>query len=425
MKTKYAIILLVFVLLLAGCSNQTLPNYTLNTVDVTESFQASASSSAEISPQKEYTTYPLKRPADHVLGNYYYYKNSKVICYYDVDIQRKIVLCSQPNCTHSSEDCVAYLGGNENTQYLIDGDIAYALIVNAENGGKVQLVSRNIVTEETDVLWNLSPKSQNTVRQNFDLSIDGDTAFLRFNQFDMQWDENGGYSEQNIANYAYGIDLKTGNHELLIKGDIPSVDGLGFEGDSLICEATTENYLLVRCVGTFEELPLNMEDYLKENPYGDYNEYLSTIQWPEVAYYSVNRKTGERVKICGDEGQAKLQDATGAFCGKKMSFADGDTICIYDGYTGQVTRCFTRENIAMQMYKDGRIIYNIRKENGGYDYYWYDLSSGETQQFQFGENTMIFSIYEETADYFYGNIGGSNRFISKQDWYNENYDAAF
>jgi len=108
-----------------------------------------------------------------------------------------------------------------------------------------------------------------------------------------------------------------------------------------------------------------------------------------------------------------------------MSFADGDTICIYDGRTGQVTRCFTRENIAMQMYKDGRIIYNVCMEDGSWEYYWYDLTTGQMQQFQKGESIMIFAVHEETADYFYGYSNGENRFISKQDWYNENYDAAF
>ena len=81
------------------------------------------------------------------------------------------------------------------------------------------------------------------------------------------------------------------------------------EGDSLIGKASTEDYLLVRCVGEFEELPLSMESYLAKNPYGDYVEYLSTLQWPEVAFYSINRKTGERIKICGNEAESKMQEA--------------------------------------------------------------------------------------------------------------------
>ena len=110
---------------------------------------------------------------------------------------------------------------------------------------------------------------------------------------------------------------------------------------------------------------------------------------------------------------------------KPVSFTDGDTVYIYDGRTGQITQCFTQENMGMQIYKDGRIIYNVGKTDGGYDYFWYDLTTGDTQQFQSGIDLMTFSISEETADYFIGYYKGSNRYISKQDWYNENYDAAF
>lgn len=424
MKTKCTIIVLLLAFLFGGC-NQELTDYTLNTVATTQNLTESTGETIEKMPTKEYTTYPISRPADHIQGNRRYYKNSRTICYYDVDIQRKIVLCSQPNCTHSNESCFAYLGGNENTQYLVDDSIAYALIVDMEDEKKAQFISRNIVTGETDVLWDLSPENQDTMMQNFELSLDADTVFLTFNQYDMMWDENGSYSEKNIFNYAYAIDLNTGDRELLLRDEIPYVDGFALDGDSLIGKASTEDYLLVRSIGEFKELPLGMEDYLESNPYGDYEEYLNTLQWPEVAFYSVNRKTGERTKICGDEANAKLQDITGPFCEKKMSFADGDTICVYDGHTGKVTRCFTQKNIGFQSYKDGRIIYNVRKEDGNYEYYWYDLTTGETQQFQSGISIMVFSVHEETADYFYGNYNGSNRFISKQDWYNENYDAAF
>ncbi|MBE6928547.1 MAG: hypothetical protein E7467_08730 [Ruminococcaceae bacterium] len=423
MKTKCAVLFLLLSVLLGGCRRE-LTDYTLSTVQTTETSEVSTSNAAEQKTHYEYATYPVKRPADHVIGNCYYYKNSRVICYYDVDIRRKVVLCSQPNCTHGSEECVAYLGGNGDTQYLIVGDTAYALVVKMEGEKTVQFISRNVVTGETELLWDLSPKNPDTIMQNFEFSVDGNTAFLAYEQFDICLSELGEYSEQNKATYAFAMDLTNGEREQLMKCDIPYIEGLALQGDSLICQATTEDYLLIRCVGEYEELPLGREAYLKENPYGDYEAYLNGIPWPGSSYYSVNRRTGERFFICR-EGAAKIQDSTGPFRDKKMSFADGDTICIYDGRTGQVTRCFTRENIAMQMYKDGRIIYNVCMEDGSWEYYWYDLTTGQMQQFQKGESIMIFAVHEETADYFYGYSNGENRFISKQDWYNENYDAAF
>ena len=76
---------------------------------------------------------------------------------------------------------------------------------------------------------------------------------------------------------------------------------------------------------------------------------------------------------------------------------------------------------------DGRIIYNvwIDEEGGDSEFYWYDLTTGERQQFQKGVSLMIFSITGETTDCFIGQMNGIEKRITKQDFYNENYDKAF
>ena len=113
-----------------------------------------------------------------------------------------------------------------------------------------------------------------------------------------------------------------------------------------------------------------------------------------------------------------------------MALVDGTTVCVYDGYTGQVTPYFEQDRIGLLTLLDGRIVYNVYPEEGSgteeWDFFWYDLTTGESRQFQEGIGTMVFSVHEETADYFHGSYNGrSNCFISKQDFYNENYDAAF
>ena len=109
-----------------------------------------------------------------------------------------------------------------------------------------------------------------------------------------------------------------------------------------------------------------------------------------------------------------------------MFFADNDTVFMYDGHTGQVTPCFTQADVILIRYYDGRVWCNTRAEyETDAEFYWYDLQTGEKQQFQKGVSPMIFSIHGETEDYFYGLGPGTTRGISKQDFYNENYDAAF
>ena len=417
---KRMVLILFFSLLLSGCSRE-LTDYTLDTVPTNESYEEATTIPGETKPYLEYKTYPVDRPADHIQGNVYYYANSQIVSYYDVDIRRRVVLCSRPSCTHSSEECKAFLGGDYQAKYQVVGDVAYALVNDYPKGGKVRFISLNLVSGKRSILWDLTPAGEEIYIENLDFSIDNNTAFISLLQYEIVM-ENNVYMEQNKASYAYALNLTTGDNVLLFKSEIPSLPNLSVPGDFLVPQVCTEEFLLIYDMEDFAEMPISKEEYYKKNPGGDYSAYLSDL-WPDGAYYSINRETGARTRICG--GAAKLQDLYGPLRERKLSFADGNTICIYDGRTGEVTQCFTQEEIGLQMYKDGRIIYNTCKEDGGYDYFWYDLTTGETQQFQSGVDDMIFSLHEETADYFIGYYKGSNRYISKQDWYNENYDAAF
>lgn len=59
-------------------------------------------------------------------------------------------------------------------------------------------------------------------------------------------------------------------------------------------------------------------------------------------------------------------------------------------------------------------------------WYWYDLTTGETHLYEdYDLEPAVFSIYKETADYFIGWRPDGRKYISKQDYYNENYNAAF
>ena len=107
----------------------------------------------------------------------------------------------------------------------------------------------------------------------------------------------------------------------------------------------------------------------------------------------------------------------GAFRDKQMSFVRDDKMCIYDGRTGQVTEYFTNEDICMHRLADGRIFYTL-EENGEYSHWYYDPNTDEHHE-------RILPIRGETQDCFRIYTDKGYRFITKQDFYNENYDAAF
>ena len=118
---KKCLIVLVISLLLCGCTPQ-MQDYTLSTAPTEQLLPTDSMVPLETRPYREYATYPVEHPAPNVWGNMVFSTKSKIVHYYDMELRRQVVLCSQPNCTHSSEDCTAYLGGSGSTTYQVVGD---------------------------------------------------------------------------------------------------------------------------------------------------------------------------------------------------------------------------------------------------------------------------------------------------------------
>ncbi len=430
MKRIISAILLISLFVLCGCREQP-PDYTLEVPITAEtSIEPSTMETTRIKEYREYTTYPVEQPKGNIAGNTYYYSNSRVIRYYDPELRRGVTLCTQPNCTHDDGRCTAYLGGDNSTHYQVSGNMVYAIVDYTESDGRILFVERNMITGESRTLWDLTPE-ENMVREDVGFSVCDDVVFLAFREFEIDWKSDGTtYCEKNVKNYSYEINLLTGERELLLVGEAPSLEGFYFSGDTIDVSLCTEDFLVINDMDYVGELPMSEETYLQKNPEGDYSDYLieSLRQFNTSSHYSVKRKTGEKKRIYGNVAEAHHQDSA---CkrDKKVVFTEGDRVCIYDGRTGEVTSYFEQENIGFLNLMDGRIFYNVcgTTEDGSqmYTYFWYDLQTGERKQFQEGVNLMIFALQEETKDYFYGYYNGGMKFISKQDFYNENYDGAF
>ena len=425
---KRILILLLSVLLLCGCTPR-ISDYTLATVPTTVGTTEAPIETTQPKEYREYATYPVEHPAPNVWGDMYFSTRSKIVHYYDMELRRQVALCSQPNCTHNSENCTAYLGGSGSITYQVVGDVAYALLEgNEEDDNTIQFVAKNVVTGERRLLWDLTPEKDNTTIDYLDFIIAGETAFIQFRQYDMEETVTDGVFHWENANniwYIYEIDLVTGERTVLSADEVPYADYTLWYGDCLALRATTEDYLLMIDYEQPAADILSHEEFYKKYPDGDFEAYIFE-NFQDYEYVSVNRKTGERKRICGNAQEARIQDSN-VYRDQKMSFVNDGWVCVYDGCTGEVTRYFEQENIGFQNLLDGRIIYNvwIDEVGGASEFYWYDLTTGEKQQFQKGVSPMIFSIRGETEDCFIGLYKGIEKRITKQDFYNENYDNAF
>ena len=410
---KRILILLLSALLLCGCTPQ-IPDYTLATVPTTVETKEAPIETTQLKEYRDYATYPVEHPTDNVSGNLWYEERSLIVSAYDTDLRRKVVLCAQPSCTHNDRDCPAYLGGGIGTVYLVWGDVAYALIDDSEKSGKITFVSQNLITGQRELIWDLTPE-EDVVRERFQLSLDGSTAFLSFEQYKLVLQELD-YIPEDSRCYGYAIDLHTGEREVLLDSQKLLLANAEYGGGELFVQACTEqNILLSTKEYTF--VPLEPEDYYAQNPSGDYDAYLEENPPQSISeIVSINRATGEHKKLC-DYAEAMLMDM-GAFRDKQMSFVRDDTMCIYDGHTGQVTEYFTNEDICMHRLADGRIFYTLGEDSGEFSHWYYDPNTGEHHE-------HFLYIHGETRDCFRIYTDKGYRFITKQDWYNENYDAAF
>ncbi len=416
MKKLLAICLVM--ILLTGCS-QPVKEYDLSTEQTTTAAVPEETMvQREERPQRVYTTYPTTD------SNRRYHSGARV-SYYDVDLRRNVTLCSQPNCKHSNEGCKAYLGQGVRS-YTVVGDWAYALADNSREFGSCLLLRQNYVTGERQTLVDLTPPAGYSI-EYVGYSIIGDDILYGYDTYIYAPEKPMNYRYVNHNRFTYRYNLETGESELLLEEPIQPVTQ--FVKTDIWRGLCTEKYwVIVR-----RELPETPKENEEGNvEYGeewvDWGNYMEEIQkaYPAKAY-SVNLETGEETFLFID-GQANMIDGA---CLRKgdCSYVVDNTLCIYDGYTGEVQQCFYQENIGWQGYLDGRLFYNVHdgnEYNRDYRFYWYDLTAGEVQEFNQGYDSFAFGLDEETADYFYSNFGYNGKhWIAKQDFYNENYDNAF
>ncbi len=416
MKKLWSIFLML--ILLTGCA-QPVKEYDLSTEQATTpTVMEETTVQREERPQRVYTTYPTTD------SNRRYNSDARV-SYYDVDLRRDVTLCSQPNCKHSDESCKAYLGQGVRGYQLV-GDWAYAVADNTREAGSCLLLRQNYVTGERQVLVDLTPPEGYSIEYP-SFSFVGEDIFYMYDTYILAPEATLGYQYVDHKQFTYRYDLENGESELLMEEPVQPVTQ--FVEKQLLTGLSTEKFWVIMRM-ELPETPKQSEDGNIEYggkwmDWGDYMEEMDKAYPKKV--YSINLETGEETFLYFD-GQANMQDGA-CYVDKGCSYVVDNTLYIYDGYTGEVRECFYQENLGWQGYLDGRIFYNFHdgeQHTGEYRFFWYDLTTGEVQEFNQGYDSFAFGLDEETADYFYSRFGYNGKhWISKQDFYNENYDNAF
>lgn len=419
---KRFLCVLLLVIMLGGCGTERqAAEYTLlipeTTVPFTEEHTPTESTDHS-TLRREFATYPVYHPSDHVEGNKYYYPDSSRVCYYDFDLMLSVTLCSQPNCKHNDESCNAFIAPKTTeteVKYIVRDGTVYAFYSEGV-GNSIKLITLDPMTGERHTL--IEYDAGDRYFNYLDFTVDGDVIYYQFNEYGIK--DNGCFEREIIRCYVY--DIPSASSSLIQESVMPEIDGISFYSAGLKMLVCTENFYMYEKTEPWITLPMPIEEYVAQgNEPDNYYEYCMTFA-PESGFYIVNRKTGEERFFADSIDDLKIQDMYSAYCDKKMSFVRDDTFYIYDGRTGEITELFYAKNVGYQALADGRIIYNTydEGENGEtiWTDHWYDLATGEHVTYY----DCHLGIAQETETHFITTMG---TFISKQDYYNGYYDADF
>lgn len=423
---KRLILLFMSLFLLSGCAVQsidyTLPTATVSTTQVAELVTEPIGSSASVTvkEQRQYNTYSPDETATAMLSSdammfftaFYedgrLYRGGSVLSYCDFDLQKQIVLCSQPNCKHNTESCFALISTDRTGFWRYKNGRVIAAV--QDENEEYRLISLDPATGERKTIADLSAPEGMYRYFSMGYLLDDYAVF-------MTHDGKVSINEpsENHAK-AVVVELSTGKVTVLkevVERSVICTDILSAAGNGVILSYTAGG----------DELP-TYEDYVAQG-------YDPESYW---AYYSENtEQIVELYRLSGGTCQ-RLENFSPSNC---YTYQEGfyyqslmdDTIFRLDMNTGEIKQITEAPHgAALVGARDGRLFFNQPTQSEYWNYYWYELETGELHQYDSEHrfSTMPFSAHYESDKYFFGLMAEKNGtyYISKQDFYNENWEAA-
>lgn len=444
---------LIFALLLAllcGCAKE-LPAYELPS-GAAEPTASGEPRPAETREQERFNTYPVDLDVDALLGHTDHeivFLQGKYAQYYDLELHRAFAFCSQPNCSHSDESCPSYFGGDSamETDYAVVGDSIYAILTENETtlrlrrlkpltGEKRDLFTETLPDLVQDTAEDGTPRSVVHHYSSVQLQPTGSALILQYHVWrdvtlyekDRQrWD---GSAEHVVLRY----DIPTGELRELYRGAVPIYYEAGtmFQGAGDGVIDAGDRFVLWYADPAVP--PTTLEEHLKSGgSEEDYSEYMSgyarsSYESGRVLLWDL--ETDEKTPICARNDLR--MDSSYALYRHTVCFLKHERelwrLDLKDGSQTKLLELDMPGVLAMVEQWDGRVIFNMCREledgTFRYDWYWYELATGELRQFQKEGGVCKFSIIGETDRYLIGYTpDGGAHVLSKQDYYNENYDA--
>lgn len=332
-----------------------------------------------------------------------YCANNGVLSYYDLESGSSAILCPQTGCSHSGENCPAYLGSS---QYM------------AIYQGTVYTITESIDMHTLTVAR--CPLGQ-TGRTEIGRITASEGTYLS--------GTSGTVSHGNIFLTVAERDEEDQNRYALcwISGETGAVTKLetGRSGEYICFYGASTSVAAVEC-RTYSGQPPQLDDY------AEYEEYIAAWDAFEKAHglkelrlYDLRSGTYTVLVDSRADGYTEPTEYGGCIQDDLLLYQLDKSLWTYDLATGENTYRLTQEDLVNYSFEDGKILTITRDANNVLGCYITPLG-GEPAELKgaMGEDCIRFGAAYETPQYFVGLFDGQRGYykISKADFFAGRYD---
>lgn len=343
-------------------------------------------------------------------GKGFYTPQIRFLNYYDPEVGIQVPLCSQSGCYHTDQSCEAYLAER------VTGFADY-------NGTWYVLSVENSTSA---ALWKVEPKSHQRTKvfeltsQEQGESYYFSSGFLShgYAYLDVYHDIISPDGDNTYSNSFLRVQLDTGEAQTLFEDQYINLLGAG------------EDRVLI-AVSTSTSTPLSQEEYLEQNPGGDYYDYLED-------FYTTHNPAKEEMEL--REYTADLSSyqvlASGYIRGNMVPalanwgdltlYAVENELYLYNLATGESRLVEYPGTLINFLFIDGRIV--LLTHDPGLKVYYADVEGGPAQLLkdEGDRESVTFASHGENKDYIYGiyseGEGSGTCIVSKEDYWAQRFD---
>lgn len=348
------------------------------------------------------------------------------VTYYNFETEEKVIACAKDGCTHSDESCPAWIGGG--SDYALYRGNFYALQRNDPDGEwSLRLQKRAQEGETWEILWEHPNQADGElIAQGM---LGGNWAVLTLNAI-----QSDGTNTMEVL----AVNLEDGTEKEVIPETAVGLNAPGENGSEKTLSISLWGAVDGFCVISRSILPADfptLDAYLASaGPLTDdqaisaaTDEYIAQIDAESTTEYACyDLASGQRSVIsAGPTAEVSgVCDSTSLYQGDFYYFKDG-AIRAFNLKTKAEKEILNAAYIGRITVVDGQVFYVLNVGNIS-ELDSYSLVDGTVTKFtnEGNSSVVVFTVYQENGDMFAGNYNGTECWISKEDYYAENFAAA-